>query len=95
MHSQRRLIAVELVEQGILNELGLRQHSRQCRIGMALRQYEAITLRPVRLMRTHVQGVEVKRGQEVRGRRRAAHVTTTRGMQGRPHIAAYLERFGL
>ena len=95
MHPQRRLVAVEPVEQGVLDELGLCQHSRQCRIGMPLGQHEAITVRPVRLMRTHVQGVEVECGQEVRGRHRATHVTTTRGMQGPPHIAAYLERLGL
>src|SRR5215467_5886289 len=95
MHAQWRLVAVESVEQGILNELGLCQHCRQCRIGMPLGQHEAITIRPVRLLRSHVQDVEIQRGQEVRGRYRATHVTTPRGMQGPPHITAYLECFDL
>src|SRR5262249_18037740 len=67
MHSQGRLVAVEPVEQGVLDELRLRQHGCQGCIGMPLGQHEAITVRPLRLMWTYLQGVEIERSENICG----------------------------
>ena len=51
MHPERREISVKLIEHAVIDKAGAGQRGAKRRIGMALGQYEAVTVRPIRLVR--------------------------------------------
>src|SRR6185436_7818925 len=90
MHAERGLESVELVEDRILDETGLREHGAERRVRMALRQDETVPVRPFGLVRPDLQTVKIKRRENVGGGTGTPDVPATSGTHSAPGIAPHL-----